>query len=209
RLEDARAQRREQAVRGAGPGTAELLPADGRARPVAAPGEVVTHELLVGHGGAGHGVAAAVVRQPGAGGHPGTGEHRDGSAPQQVERRGDLLRGAAMAVVRSLHRSPGRQSWAAAGGSGAVRCAGSGGEPAADVRRRAGATGRGGRRRSRAHLSRVGGGGPAGGTERSALRVSSRRARNPTAARTPSTATLPAYRRTKLSSASPPACPKA
>src|SRR5699024_6937781 len=163
RLEDSRAQRREQPVRSSGTGPAELLPADGRARPVAAPREVMAHELLVGHGGARHRVAAAVVRQPGSGGDPGTGEHRDRSAPQQVERGGDLLRGAATAVVRPLHRPPGRQPRTAAGGPGAVRGAGGGGEPAADVRRRPGATGRCGTGRAGVHPSRVGGRGSMAG----------------------------------------------
>src|SRR5699024_10820426 len=138
------AERGEQAVRPARTGGVDLIPAPGRAGPVAATSQVVAHELLVGHGGAGHRIAPAVVRQARPGGHPGTGEDGDGAVGQQGEPGVDLSRRAAAAVVRALHRPPGGQARAAAGGAGALqRRGGGGGEPAADVRRGTGAPGAG------------------------------------------------------------------
>ena len=137
-------QHREQSVGTAGPGAAELLPADGGARPVAAPCEVVPHELLVGHGGAGHRIAAPVVRQTRARGHPRPAQHRDRPVPQQRERLVDLVVVAAQAVARPLHRPPGGQTRPAAGRTRAVqRAGGRGREPAADVRRGTGEAGAG------------------------------------------------------------------
>ena len=77
-------------MRETGAGRLEPVPTHRRTHPVAATTEVAAGELLEGHGGTRHGVAAAVVGQARAGGHARAGEHDGGAAAEQVEGRGQV-----------------------------------------------------------------------------------------------------------------------